>query len=45
MSNIYIGNNTHIKGSVISSNTAVVENEIVINGVELPPPPLSVKRT
>jgi hypothetical protein len=39
MSNIYIGNNTRIKGSVISSNTAVVGNEIVINGVELPPCP------
>lgn len=39
MNNIYIGNNTRIKGSVISSNTAVVGNEIVINGVELPPCP------
>lgn len=39
MSNIYIGNSTCIKGSVISSNTAVVGNEVIVNGVELPPCP------
>lgn len=39
MSNIYIGNSTRIKGSVISSGTTVVGNEVVVNGVKLPPCP------
>ena len=41
MSNIQIGQGNIIKNSVISSNSGVVVigNEVVINGVKLPPCP------
>ena len=41
MSNIQIGQGNVIKNSVISSNSgvAVIGNEVVINGVKLPPCP------
>ena len=41
MSNIQIGQGNVIKNSVISSNSGVVVigNEVVINGVKLPPCP------
>lgn len=42
MSNIQIGYNNNIKNSVISSNTGVVviDNEVTINGVKMPPCPV-----
>lgn len=40
MSNIQIGQGTIIKNSVVSSGVVVVGNEVIINGVRMPPCPV-----
>jgi NDP-sugar pyrophosphorylase family protein len=40
MSNIQIGQGSIIKNSVISSGVVVVGNEVIINGVKMPPCPV-----
>lgn len=40
MSNIQIGQGNIIKNSVISSGVVVVGNEVIINGVKMPPCPV-----
>lgn len=39
MNSIHIGNGTVIKNSVISSGVAIIDNEVTINGVKMPPCP------
>lgn len=39
MGNIQIGKGNVIKNSVISSGTVVIGNEVIINGVKMPPCP------
>lgn len=40
MSNTQIGQGSIIKNSVISSGVVVVGNEVIINGVKMPPCPV-----
>ena len=40
MSNIQIGQGSIIKNSVISSGVVIVGNEVIINGVKMPPCPV-----
>ena len=43
MGNIQIGCGNYIKNSVISSGTAVIGNEVIIDGVKMPPFPHKVR--
>ena len=40
MSSIQIGHGNVIKNSVISNGVAIIDNEVIINGVKMPPCPV-----
>lgn len=43
--NIQIGVQNNIKGSNMISGTVIINNRVIMNGVELPPPPTGCHNT